>query len=204
MRTLTNGVKWDDRDGIGFYEADPTGVYNESYFEKYIGYAHTELGKQITAARIDLVDDHIRGAPLLDIGIGCGQFILHRHPAPTFGYDINTTAIQWLLNRKLWKDPWVVDVDNVSLWDAFEHLRRPELLLTTVRKYVFMSIPIFDGPEHVVASKHFRPTEHFWYFTRAGLLTLMAGAGFRLIDENAAETVLGRDGIRSFVFRRNT
>ena len=39
-----------------------------------------------------------------------------------------------------------------------------------VERLVFLCLPLFTGPEHVLRSKHFRPEEHCWYWTRDGLL----------------------------------
>jgi hypothetical protein len=54
----------------------------------------------------------------------------------------------------------------------------------------------------VLRSKHFRPTEHCWYFTRPGLVFAMKLCGFVLVSESNIETELGREDIGTFAFRR--
>jgi hypothetical protein len=57
--------------------------------------------------------------------------------------------------------------------------------------------------EHALRSKHFRPTEHYWYFSRDGLVFAMKGCGFALVAESNVETELGREDIGTFAFRRD-
>jgi hypothetical protein len=56
----------------------------------------------------------------------------------------------------------------------------------------------------VLRSKHFRPQEHIWYFTREGLVNAMKACGFSLVAESDFETELGREDIGTFAFRRVT
>jgi hypothetical protein len=79
---------------------------------------------------------------------------------------------------------------------------RPEAFLRCVRGMVFVSIPIFTDLDHIKRSKHYRPNEHLWYFTREGLVKWMHGHGFGLAEENRMETDLGREDIGTFVFHR--
>jgi hypothetical protein len=65
-----------------------------------------------------------------------------------------------------------------------------------------MSIPIFSGKDHALASKHFRPDEHYWYFTKVGLMGFMLGLGFTCRSESSFEIALGREDIQTFAFRR--
>lgn len=199
---MTDKFEWSEELGVGFYPVqDPRPVYNADYFKKYLGYAKTEIGRKLTNARIDLVNRHVgETATVVDIGIGCGQFLAER--PYTFGYDVNPTAIRCLLQKDLWWDPYQYEANVVTMWDSLEHMRWPEDLLRRVTSWVFVSIPIFANKEHALASKHFRTDEHYWYFTRDGLIALMKKRGYECIEQNPMEIQLGREDILSFAFMR--
>jgi len=141
---------------------------------------------------------------LIDVGIGSGAFIERRRADRriTYGYDVNPAGIEWLEQRKLFFDPYRNQFNAVSMWDVLEHIPNYPMLLENVRKWLFVSLPIFRDAEHVLRSKHFRPTEHIWYFTQPGLVYAMKQCGFELVSENNVETELGREDIGTFAFRR--
>lgn len=199
---LPNGILWWPSKAMGFYPISKNGVYDKPYFEKYVAYSKTPMGLALTQARIDLVERHVASALITDVGIGCGQFVEARG-RNTSGYDVNLEGIRWLLDRGLWSDPYCYDLENVTCWDSLEHMRRPWQLLECVRSHVFLSIPIFADIEHLGRSKHFRPDEHYWYFTRDGLVRWMASQGFELLEENRMEEQLGREDIGTFVFKKS-
>lgn len=189
---------WLPEVGLGHYPVTEK-PYDAAYWAKYVGYAGTTMGRRINGARNALVARYWDGA-VLDVGIGCGQFVEGR--PNTRGYDVNPVGMAWLLERDLWTDPYLGVSSAVTLWDVFEHIHEPDKLLENVAQWVFMSLPIFDGPDHVLRSKHYRTDEHVWYFTRRGLLHFMEENGFRCVEHNTAESLLGREDIGSFAFRR--
>ena len=154
-------------------------------------------------ARFDFVERHYQSA-LVDVGIGSGAFIELRRSRgrTTYGYDVNPIGIAWLEQRSLLVDPHLVSFDAVTLWDVLEHIPDFQSLLANVRKWAFMSLPIFHDVEHVLRSKHFKPDEHCWYFTRDGLAFAMKRCGFVLDSESNIETELGREDIGTFAFAR--
>lgn len=81
-------------------------------------------------------------------------------------------------------------------------MERPDLFVDRVKKFVFVSIPIFAHKEHVLRSKHFRPTQHFWYWTHDGFIRWMQERGFSCVEKNCMESELGREDIGTFVFAR--
>lgn len=199
---LENGVLWDHARGIGYYPAKSENVYDSAYFEKYRAYEKTEMGKRLLDFRLSLVQSFVRGLPLVDVGIGCGTFVEKRGD-DTFGYDVNPFGVQWLAERGIWWDPWFRRMPSASFWDSLEHVDNMEDLIRRIDGFAFVSIPIFSGPDHVARSKHFRPDEHFWYFTRTGLLETFLGAGFRVVEESSEESKIGREDIETFVFARH-
>lgn len=195
------GMEWHEKLGYGVYPVEQN-PYDQVYFEKYVAYSRTPRGVALSDARVELVRRHIIEGPLTDIGIGCGDFIERRGVKVTAGYDVNPEGVRWLLDRGLWADPYFKDPENISCFDSLEHMSRPEHLVERVRRFVFLSIPIFSGPDHVLRSKHFRKDEHIFYFTRDGLVQWMAARGFSLREENRMEEELGREDIGTFVFKR--
>ena len=117
-----------------------------------------------------------------------------------FGTDVNPRAIRWLEDQGLLWDGR--EVHAVTCWDSLEHLPDPSHILNRVTGWVFLSLPVFRDEEHVRESKHFRPTEHYWYFTEDGLVRWMRRQGWRLQDRSDFETVLGREDIGTFAFVR--
>jgi hypothetical protein len=197
-----DGLRWSEEKGIGFYPVVPGDQYNVDYWNKYRGYAKTDLGVLLSRKRVDLVDKYADGKTTVDVGIGCGQFIEMRG-GRTYGYDVNPVAIQWLLDRGLWWDPYFKDPDVACFWDSLEHVERPDQLVSRIRHAVVVSLPIFEGRAHILRSKHFRKDEHFWYFTEAGFIRWMNGLDFELAEKNRMEVECGREDIGTFVFVRN-
>ena len=201
-----SSLVWDDKAGIGYYPAHPENVYDKAYFDKYVRYAGTPMGRALTEARIAFVEEHVRKAEAIDIGIGCGQFVEERMKtgAPTYGCDVNPSGVEWLAARRLYRDPFQDRFSVMTFWDSLEHIDDPLPIVKRAGEWIFLSIPIFTGLDHVFASRHFRPDEHYWYFRRDGLIDWMRILGFRLVRESRFEVDLGREDIGTFSFRRRT
>lgn len=194
---------WLPEQGIGYYPVrDFLGiVYDKKYFDKYKGYAQTEIGKSITKSRMEFVAKYFDGV-VVDIGIGCGQFVEARKN--TLGFDINPFGVEWLKSRNLFADPYKSPFPAATFWDSLEHIQNIQFLLENVREWVFVSIPIFQSCEHVLRSKHFRKDEHCWYFTHKGFLAWMDTQGFSPITVERFEMDLGREDIFTFAFKRKS
>jgi hypothetical protein len=214
MTTLADRLKWFSDLGYGYLPTDVPEPYGYEYWIKYHEYKKSPIAEKLMKARVELVEKHTPRETVLDIGIGSGHFIEKRAqmvgPLPsqpstqrlTCGYDVNPHAITWLIARQLWWDPWARDPDVLTFWDSLEHMQRPHDLIARVRSTIFVSLPIFRDREHVLVSKHFKPGEHLWYFTRDGFVRHMKRLGFALAEENQMESDLGREEIGTFVFKR--
>jgi hypothetical protein len=204
-RFASSGLTWWPQLGIGYYPV-ATGLepYDQDYFDRFARDAQSELGRALMRARCNFVEQHYRG-PLIDVGIGCGAFVELRNSRGrmTYGYDVNPAGIKWLLARKLMINPYRITFDAITLWDVLEHISDFQGLLNNVASWVFVSMPIFYSVEHALCSKHFRTDEHYWYFTRDGLIHAMRVCGFELISASNIETELGREDIGTFAFRRD-
>lgn len=200
LEKMQHEFVWLPEIGMGHFPVMPDNrPYDAAYFEKYQALADTEVGRDLTRARIQLVARHYQGA-LLDVGIGSGQFVESRNN--TCGYDVNPTGIEWLERRGLWADLYGGRHKALSFWDSLEHIDRPDIAVACAEHWVFVSVPIFDSGDHVLRSKHFKKTEHIWYWTHDGFINWFAEQGFKLAEYNQSENRLGRSDIGSYAFER--
>lgn len=194
-----NQLQWFPALEIGWYPVEES-PYDSAYWNRYREMDNTDCGRDLTDARIKLVDAYWTGN-LVDVGIGGGRFVSTRS-VDTKGFDINPDAIRWLRANGKWFDPYECRIPAVSFWDSLEHIHDPAPILNNVTSLVFISTPIYTDPDHVLRSKHFRPTEHCWYFTKPGLIKFMGVYGFRMLEHNIMEQACGREDIGTFVFAR--
>lgn len=190
-------MTWWPELGIGWFPVREQ-PYDAAYWERYRRMDRTPVGEKLTQARIDLVECFWNG-DVIDVGIGGGRFVSEKRGA--YGFDVNPHAVAWLRETGMGRDPYLGS-DALCFWDSLEHIHNPAPLLAQCRVYVFVSCPVFSGPEHVLRSKHFRRDEHCWYFTPDGLGCFMKRFGFEECHRNSMEQALGREDIETFVFRR--
>jgi hypothetical protein len=196
-------LQWLPEIGVG-YDPVRDGVrpYDQAYFDRFAAQADTDIGRALMRARVAFVAKWWGNGIMIDVGIGSGAFIELRGQATTLGFDVNPAAIAWLESRGLMANPYLPSVPAVSLWDVLEHIPDFPRLLSKVTNWAFVSLPIFRDCDHVLASKHFRRTEHVWYFTRDGLVSVMSALGWELCDESEMEVECGREDIGAYAFRR--
>ena len=196
---IDKSLVWLPEKGMGYFPVEVC-TYDQEYFKKYAGYADTEVGKQITKERIKFVGCHYSGE-IVDVGVGCGQFIEMRGKAK--GYDVNPTCKQWLKERRLWRDIYDgCGCIALTFWDSLEHIKNIAQAIAQARKFIFVSMPIFENCDHVLRSKHYRKDEHYWYFTERGLVRWFDEQGFELIERSTMEQDFGRENIMTYAFRR--
>ena len=107
-------------------------------------------------------------------------------------------ALEMLHKERLFLNPHVEDVDCATFWDSLEHIQDIAGLLSHVKQFAFVSIPIFRDLAHARNSKHFRPDEHCWYYTDDGFKRFMYAHGFTVIGQSTFETDLGREDIGTY------
>lgn len=201
-KSISSLFQW--HTGYGFFPVStpPLEVYNSDYHRKYVGYMKTKLGHDLNVFRAAFTEKFWSGE-LVDVGSAAGHFMILRGLWRTKGCDINPDSADWLLRNGVYRGPFEGDgVDALSFFDTLEHLEMPSLMLQKAKRFVFVSIPIFKGADHVLSSRHFRPDEHFWYFTEAGLISYMQHQGFSLVGISNGERLLGREDIGTFAFQR--
>lgn len=190
------------RDGVA-WQKDMSYRVDVPYYEKCYGYAGSDIAVKINRARRDFVNRFVSDDfEVLDIGVGSGEFIEWRKR--TWGYDVDPKAVAWLKANNKWCEhfSWF---RAFTFWDVIEHLPDPEDLYF---KYMFSGtrlftcLPIFDDLHRIRESKHYRPGEHFYYFTARGFIAWMKLHRFELIGRAAFECEAGRDSILTFAFER--
>lgn len=197
---LRDTLLWSDELGYGWHPREPMS-YEGDYWESYVERDASPMGAALTRARMDLVkrfmdmDAH----KVVDIGIGGGRFVDQMNCK---GFDVNDRAIMWLDDRDAFHNPYWENCEAITCWDSLEHIPDPEALIGCVDKFVFVSMPIYESAHECLNSKHYKPGEHLWYFSKRGLIEYMQTIGFECLDIDDVESRLGRDGIYSFVFRR--
>jgi len=190
---------WLPEFGVGYYPVTEA-PYDAAYWEKYLAMDASATGERLTADRAEFVKDFSeKGLTVCDIGIGGGRFVREMDAK---GFDINPKAVGWLTTEGRWHDPYAAPVDVATFWDSLEHIHNPAPLLANVKRWAFMSVPIFEDSAHILRSKHFRKDEHCWYFTRQGLMRFMRHHGFECVSVSFMEQNAGREDIESFAFQR--
>ena len=177
-------LQWFPELGVGYYPVSGS-PYDQQYFDRFARQADTPIGRKLMKQRVAFVGQHYRGT-LVDVGIGSGAFIEARDD--TYGFDINPAGVAWLKKRCLWFNPYDRPVAAISMWDVLEHMPDSRPLLANVEEWLFLAVPLFDDAEHVLRSKHYRKDEHFWYWTRRGLVTDAGELGFKSLSESNMET----------------
>ncbi|MES2634014.1 MAG: methyltransferase domain-containing protein [Pseudomonadota bacterium] len=181
--------------------------YGDAYFNHYASLEGSEIANKLNAGRCAMLARHAPAeSTVLDIGAGSGTFV---RTARAWGYgasgfDIIPKTVAALRAMDAYADnPNGFDV--VTFWDSLEHIREPETVLKRINKgaVVLVAIPIFDDLAALRESKHFKPGEHLYYFTRDGFVDWMALYGFRLLEESDHEINAGREAIGAFAFKRD-
>jgi hypothetical protein len=193
------GLVWLAPLGVGICrEPTPPDLYGKKYWEEYRRRDDSDMGRDLTRARIAFVRRFYNG-PVVDVGIGGGRFM---EAIGGRGYDINDWALEYLARRDLFANVTQQHFEAMTFWDSLEHMIEWSHILHNCRSWAFVSTPIYLGMEHCLQSKHYKPGEHVIYFTNAGLCWYMGVHGFELAGYDNFETKLGRDSIMSYAFRR--
>jgi hypothetical protein len=190
-----------ERDGVA-YQADINHRVEVPYFDKCNGYFGSVIAQRLNLGRVHFVN-HFVGPdfPVLDIGVGSGEFIAHR--PNTWGYDVDEKAVALL--RSI--DRWSADFRAFrafTFWDVIEHVEEPNFYFRHMvpGTRAFFSIPIFNDLNSIRQSRHYRPGEHLYYFTEQGFIDWMRSYRFQRIGYSNFEVEAGRDSIMTFAFER--
>lgn len=209
---IGGGLRWCNVFGLAF-QADMRGSvdYGDDYWQTFAGYEGSATCAALNAARLALVRD--LSGRVLDVGIGSGSFLTACQEAGVAvlgGCDVNPRGIEWLTQRGWLVDPQTAAETSAepiiwTFWDSLEHVRAPHELLDLIRvgDFVCVTVPVFQSLRKTVfTSKHFKPDEHYYYFTPAGLIRWLSCYGLQLVAANRDEEAAGRESVASFVFHK--
>jgi len=204
--TRSGELVWFHERGYGYVHPVEDEVYGQDYYSEYQKRAESEVNEPLMKERIAFVKMHYDG-DLVDIGAGYCAFIEARnkglaHPN-TYGYDVMPQTVKRLLDANLFWNPFEKKrMEAASFWDVLEHFINPDKILSKIKKWVFISIPIFRDAAHIMSSKHFKPGEHIWMFSERGLVEYMDTQGFMLRGGSEGEKKCGREDIGMYAFER--
>jgi hypothetical protein len=197
------------------YQADltPAEGYGRAYWDRYGAYRGTPAERTLMGLRVDQAR-RAGCSRVLDVGIGNGAYLeaLEAAGIAALGSDVAPDALEWLRRSGRLADPYGDDfprVDGVSLWDVLEHLPDPGRLLSRLPSGValLLSLPCWGGPADWSGLgdwRHYRPGEHLWYWTEAGIRALLGALGYRVEWSGWPETSIGgRLDILSLTARRS-
>lgn len=189
---------WPDL-GMGCQDA-PTVPYDGDYWAKYIAMDDTKTGERLTAYRFETVFTFYTGPrdEVVDVGIGGGRFV---RESDCMGFDINPKAVEWLKQRRRFRD-YHDGAPVLTFWDSLEHIRDPAAALRCASEWAFVSLPIFESGDTITESRHYRPGEHFWYWTHEGFIAFVQRCGFRVVYYGDMETRIGRESIKTYALQR--
>lgn len=173
----------------------------ENYFDHYAPMGGSEIARKLYAGRVEFVNKRVGTAPVLDTGIGCGDFIKSR--PNTFGQDVNPKGIQWLKDNGKYRDD-MESFKAFTFWDVLEHVENPSDYFKRIPdgSHVFVSLPVFMDLSDIRQSRHYKPGEHLYYWTGDGFIQWMERHRFHLLERSDFETQAGRDSVRSFAFEK--
>lgn len=195
-----------ERDGFAYQRDMSRRVrYDDSYLYKFAAYDRA-TARAVNAGRVSMLSRHLtRGSSVLDVGAGDGEFVRAARDAGfnAKGYEVIPAAANALKLAELY-DNHPRGYDAVTMFDVLEHMEDPAPWLGGISRpsaMLFMSLPIFEDLRRIRESRHYRPNEHFYYFTADGLVSWIALYGFALVERSQHEIEAGRENIGAFAFR---
>ncbi len=182
-------------------------AYDAAYFEHYRALEGSATEVRLNEGRLAMLLRHAApGTKLLDVGIGSGSFL---RSAISVGFeakgcDVNPVAVEYLKQHD-WHAQNARGFEAVTFWDSLEHMENPERFMRRIQRsaLVLVALPLIKDVRRVRDSKHYKPGEHLYYWTRDGFVAWMALWGFRLVEESDHEVEAGREQIGAFAFRRD-
>ena len=185
------------------YQLDMSYRNPVAYHAKCSNYTGSRIAIELNRGRVAMVRRHVADdVPLLDVGVGSGEFIAWRG-ARTYGFDVDDDAVAWLRERHLYRDDFS-SFTAFTFWDVIEHVEDPSLYISHMRtgSWMFCALPIFSDLRSIRESRHYRPGEHLYYWTRHGFEWWVGRYGFQVEEVSDHETRAGRDSILTFALRR--
>ena len=170
--------------------------YNKEYF-RLISDTYKTTARIINQIRWDFVKE-IKPKIVLDYGAGA-CFLSKYAPKGVVvdTYDIGDFPVKYTGIRHK-------SYDLIFLCDVLEHIPdfREFDYLWEKAEYVYISIPILPKGRELKTWKHFKPGEHYHYFTERSLDLFFEGRGFENIKSGYPECKI-RSDIYSVLYKRS-
>lgn len=157
---------------------------------------NSETSKIISDIRWDFVKE-ANPKIVLDYGSGPGWF---RAFAPK-GIEVDT------FDKAPWPQTGILHnrYDLVTFWDVIEHFQDLDKELKPLLKWssmIALTVPIKPEGQDLKTWKHYKPGEHFQYFSHESLNKIFNGYNFSRVKFNNVECP-PRTDIFSYLFKRN-
>lgn len=152
-------------------------MYNLDYFENMLR-MYSKSAEEICKIRWEFIGE---AKSVLDYGCGCGWFRAFRpQGVEVDSYDVMPVPQTGIANNSY---------DVVCLWDVLEHFENLDEIIPVLLKgkKVALTIPIKPEGVELTTWKHYKPREHFQYFTPESLDLFMKQIGFKLIKSGYLE-----------------
>ena len=176
--------------------ASKTSSYNGDYLLHYKLYDATDMSRELNEARWEFVISSKPRGPILDFGCGASSFEKYKPVGQElYCYDPYFKCDYGFLQ---------VDIDTITFWDSFEHIRRISMIPLIGARQIFISLPIIEEGARLYHWKHYIPDEHIWCFTHRALTRLLGKWGYEFVIRKDFEIVLGREDIWSYLFVNST
>lgn len=158
---------------------------------------NSSTAEMISKIRWDFVNK-INPRIVLDYGSGPGWFRAFRPP----GVEVDTFDIAPWPQTGINHDAY----DLITFWDVIEHfedLDKQLLSKLEMTRFVAGTTPILPEGQDIKRWKHFKPGEHYQYFTEKGLIDYFIKNGFQLLKTGYPENP-PRVNIISFLFKKTS
>jgi len=203
---MVGDMIWFDDLGYGYLPPSAKFSYDGPYFQHWADLETQGKGVVLSWMRMAYTNKFSNNCQVVDVGIGAGTFIKVRNgfwkTKCTWGHDVSKEGIEFLdregINFSFERQRCRV----ATFWDSLEHTLDASNYLMRIDSLAIISMPIYKDENSVLTSKHFKPNEHIYYFTKDGLVKFMDRYGFNLMDVSTFETDFGREEILTFCFNR--
>jgi hypothetical protein len=170
-------------------------IYNIKYWDIMLR-QNSETAKMISDIRWNFVKE-INPKIVLDYGSGPGWF---RCYAPK-GIEVDTFDTAPWPQTGLRHDRY----DLITFWDVIEHFKDLDKELKILLHHanvIALTVPIKPKRQDLSTWKHYKPNEHFQYFTDQSLDKILNDYGFQRIKYGNIECP-PRTDITSYLYKRN-
>ena len=169
--------------------------YNLEYYDNLLR-QYTRTAEYIVGIRWEFVKE-VCPRTVLDYGCGVAWFRAFKPE----GIKVDTYDIGPYPQTGIRQTQY----DLLCLWDVLEHFKTREEIERVIQfsDHIALTIPLLHQGQRVEEWKHFKPGEHYQYYTLEGLHSLFDNLGFYPIKQAQPECP-PRVDIWSIIYQRRT